>query len=100
MLRRAATVALLALALLPAGSASASVRRTLCVDRTVLRDSPGGFVIGHLYRPQTLLVVLDDDGGDWSFVEVRTGAQGWVATRTLCKAKKPPPPRKRRGARG
>jgi hypothetical protein len=97
VLRRAATIALLALALLPAGSASAAVRRTLCVDRTVLRDAPAGFVIGHLFRPQTLLVVLHDDGNDWSFVEVRTGAQGWVATRTLCKAKKPPP--RRKGAR-
>jgi hypothetical protein len=98
VLRRAATIALLALALLPSGSASAAVRRTLCVDRTVLRDAPGGFVIGHLFRPQTLLVVLHDDGDDWSFVEVRTGAQGWVATRTLCKVKKPPR-RKGQGAR-
>jgi hypothetical protein len=99
VLGRAATVAGLALALLPAGSASAAVHRTLCADRTVLRDSPGGFVIGHLYRPQALLVMLHDDGDDWSFVQVSTGAQGWVATRTLCKAKKPPPPRKRKGAR-
>jgi hypothetical protein len=76
------------LALLSAGSASASASRRLCFDRTVLRDSPGGFVIGHLVRPQTLLVLLHDVSGGWSYVRVKTGAQGWVASRALCKTKK------------
>jgi hypothetical protein len=76
------------LALLPAGSASASVSRKLCFERTVLRDSPGGFVIGHLVRPQTLMVLLHDVSGGWSYVRVRTGTQGWVASRALCKSKK------------
>ncbi len=90
MPRRSASVALAAslLALLAAGSASASASRKLCFARTVLRDSPGGFVIGHLVRPQTLLVLLHDVSGGWSYVRVRTGTQGWVASRALCKNKK------------
>lgn len=77
------------LALLPSGSASAaSASRKLCFERTVLRDSPGGFVIGHLVRPQTLLVLLHDVSGGWSYVRVKTGTQGWVASRALCKSKK------------
>lgn len=90
MLRRPASVALAAvlLALLPAGSASASASRKLCFERTVLRDSPGGFVIGHLVRPQTLLVLLHDVSGGWSYVRIRTGTQGWVASRALCKSKR------------
>ena len=75
------------LALLPAGGASASASRELCFERTVLRDSPGGFVIGHLVRPQTLLVLLHDVSGGWSYVRVRSGAQGWVASRALCRIK-------------
>jgi len=63
--RRAATAALVAtaLALLPAGSASASTRVSLCADATPLRDSPSGFVIGRLYRPTTLIVLLRGVGG-------------------------------------
>jgi hypothetical protein len=91
VLRRLAASAVLTaalLALLPSGSASASASRKLCFEQTVLRDSPGGFVIGHLVRPQTLLVLLHDVSGGWSYVRVRTGTQGWVASRALCKSKK------------
>jgi hypothetical protein len=87
VLRRAASVALLTLALLPLGSASASERRSLCADRTALWDSPGGFVIGHLFRPQKVAVLLRDLRGRWAFVEVATGTQGWILSRTLCKPK-------------
>ena len=89
-MRRPASVALAAtmLALLLSGSASASASRKLCFERTVLRDSPGGFVIGHLVRPQTLLVLLYDVSGGWSYVRVKCGTQGWVASRALCKAKR------------
>lgn len=74
------------LALAPVSSASASASsRKLCFARTVLRDSPGGFVIGHLVRPQTLLVFLHDVSGGWSYVRVRSGTQGWIASRALCK---------------
>jgi hypothetical protein len=90
VLRRPASAALAAalLALLSSGSASASASRKLCFERTVLRDSPGGFVIGHLVRPQTLLVFLHDVSGGWSYVRVKTGTQGWVASRALCKSRK------------
>ncbi len=90
MLRRSASVALAVslVTLLPVDGASASVSRKLCFDRTVLRDSPGGFVIGHLVRPQTLLVLLHDVSGGWSYVRVKSGTQGWVASRALCKTKK------------
>jgi hypothetical protein len=90
VLRRAVSGVLAAalLTLLPSGSASASVSRKLCFERTVLRDSPGGFVIGHLVRPQTLLVLLHDVSGGWSYVRVKTGTQGWVASRALCKSKR------------
>jgi hypothetical protein len=89
VLPRSASVALTAmmLTLLPAGSASAAASRKLCFERTVLRDSPGGFVIGHLVRPQTLLVLLHDVSDGWSYVRVKTGTQGWVASRALCKTK-------------
>jgi hypothetical protein len=90
VLRRPASVVLAAalLALLPADSASASASRKLCFEQTVLRDSPGGFVIGHLVRPMTLMVLLHDVSGGWSYVRVKTGTQGWVASRALCKSKK------------
>jgi hypothetical protein len=66
-----------------AAPAAAAQRRQLCTDRVALRASPAGFVIGHLFRPQTLTVIASDGSRDWALVRKRR-LRGWVPWRVLC----------------
>jgi hypothetical protein len=66
-----------------AAPAAAAQRRQLCTDRVALRASPAGFVIGHLYRPQTLTVLGSDEPKAWALVRKRR-LRGWVPWRALC----------------
>ena len=66
-----------------AAPAAAAQRRDLCVDRVALRASPAGFVIGHLFRPQTLTVLASDEPRTWVLVRKRR-LRGWVPWRVLC----------------
>jgi len=73
----------LLLALTVAGPAAASTRR-LCARSAALRDSPEGFVIGRLYRPQRLRYVRRSANRRWALVTTRAGVAGWIPYRSLC----------------
>jgi len=65
--------------------AAASTRR-LCARSAALRDSPEGFVIGRLYRPQRLRYVRRSANRRWALVRTRAGVAGWITYRSLCRA--------------
>lgn len=74
-------------ALLEAADADAAVRRSLCAPRANLRDSPRGFIIGRLRRPQRLTVIRRDADRRWTQVCTRTGLVGWLPSGSLCRAR-------------
>ena len=63
--------------------AAASSRR-LCARSAALRDSPEGFVIARLYRPQRLRYVRRSANRRWALVRTRSGVAGWIAYSSLC----------------
>ncbi len=65
--------------------ASASTRR-LCARSAALRDSPEGFVIARLYKPQRLRYVRRSANRRWALVRTRAGVAGWIPYRSLCRA--------------
>jgi hypothetical protein len=77
-LRRAAVLAALLLALVPA-QASAAQRRSMCADQAALYDAPG-----HLYRPQRLIVMARTNDGRWTYVRTAWDVEGWIRSRVLC----------------
>jgi hypothetical protein len=72
-------------ALAVASPAAASTRR-LCARSAALRDSPGGFVIGRLYRPQRLRYMRRSANRRWALVRTRSSVAGWMPYRSLCRA--------------
>jgi hypothetical protein len=58
--------------------------RRLCVDKVTLRDSPLGYAIGHLNKPQRLRVVDDAEEHRWVLVRSRRGLSGWIPRKALC----------------
>jgi hypothetical protein len=90
-MRRAPLTTLAVLGLLlaftgPAASADAATTRSLCARTAVLRDSPEGFVIGRLHRPQRLRLQRRSANRRWALVITRGGAVGWIPARSLCRA--------------
>jgi hypothetical protein len=83
--RAAALLCSVAAALSAAVPASAAKRRSICVKRATLRDSPIGFPIGYLYRPERVQVLHYDTTHHWAAVRVRTGRFGWVTTAAFCR---------------
>jgi hypothetical protein len=85
---RTSYVVLLACAglLIAAGPASATTSsRHLCADRVPVWDSPDGFVIAHMYRPQHVRVLATTEHRRWSLVHFSgVDLRGWILTRTLC----------------
>ena len=79
-------VVLTSLALRPA-AAGAAERRSLCAKRANLRDSPGGFVIGRLRRPQRLVLLQRSANRRWAEVRVPSGLVGWVPAGSLCRGR-------------
>jgi hypothetical protein len=67
-----------------AAPAAASTRR-LCARSALLRDSPEGFVIGRLYRPQRMRYVRRSANRRWALVSTRAGVAGWLPYRSLCR---------------
>jgi hypothetical protein len=65
--------------------AAASTRR-LCARSAALRDSPEGFVIARLYKPQRLRYVRRSANRRWALVRTRAGVAGWIPYRSLCRA--------------
>ena len=86
MTRRVSCIALLLVvaAGAPAPAAAASGTERLCVDKVAVYDSPGGFVIAHLYRPQKLRVLGTAKRRRWSLVRFDSGPRGWIPTSKIC----------------
>ena len=82
-----AVVLVLALSLLMVSvpTAHAASTRRLCARTALLRDSPEGFVIGRLYRPQRLRYVRRSANRRWALVRTRAGLVGWIPHRSLCR---------------
>ena len=80
-----ATLALAAGASAPAAQAAPSGKRTICVDKVAVYDSPGGFAVAYLYRPQTLRVLGTARRRTWSLVHFDGGPRGWIPTSKLCR---------------
>jgi hypothetical protein len=69
----------------PASATATASSRRLCADRVPVWDSPDGFVIAHMYRPQHVRVLATTDHRRWSLVHFSdTELRGWILTRTLC----------------
>jgi hypothetical protein len=87
-MRRGLMVAILTAVLLgsAAACAEAASSRRLCSRVAALRDSPEGFVIGRLYRPQRLRLQRRSANRRWGLVVTRAGVVGWVPYRSLCRA--------------
>jgi hypothetical protein len=81
----AAVLCAVAAALTAVAPANAAKRRSICVKRATLRDSPIGFPIGYLYRSERVNVLHYDSTGHWAAVRVRTGRFGWVTTAAFCR---------------
>jgi hypothetical protein len=81
---------MVALALAGAGAgavpaqAKAPPKRKLCVDRIAVRDTPEGYAIGYLHRPQKLSV-YGRPVDHWVLVRGRHDLQGWIPEKALCK---------------
>ena len=67
-MRALALVLLLLLLMASAPAAHASSTRRLCARSAILRDSPEGFVIGRLYRPQRLRYIRRSANRRWALV--------------------------------
>jgi hypothetical protein len=77
---------LVALAVLAdTAAAQQQQRRSLCSRTANLRDSPNGFVIGRLTRPQRLLVLRRSANRRWSHVRVQSGIAGWIPSSSVCR---------------
>jgi hypothetical protein len=74
----------LAVGAAPAGAAE---RRSLCAKRANLRDSPDGFVIGRLRRPQRLTVLRRSANRRWANVRVQSGLVGWLPAGSVCRGR-------------
>lgn len=78
---------LISLLLLGVGAAtsSAATTRKLCAVRANLYDSPGGLVVGRLYRPQRVTVLRRSANRRWAHVRTPTGLRGWLLAGALCR---------------
>jgi len=84
---RAGAVALVlvaGLALVPAAPADASVRR-VCATAVSVRDSPGGFTVGYLFRGDRVRIRQHSANRRSSRVSTPTEIAGWIPTRALCR---------------
>jgi len=84
-MRALALVLLLLLLMASAPPAHAASTRGLCARSAILRDSPEGFVIGRLYRPQRLRYIRRSANRRWALVRTRAGLAGWIRYRSLCR---------------
>ena len=84
-MRALVLVLLLLLLMASAPPAHAASTRRLCASSAILRDSPEGFVIGRLYRPQRLRYIRRSANRRWALVRTPTGLAGWIRYRSLCR---------------
>ena len=81
----AMSLAALILAAVPAAPSGAAERRSLCASAANLRDTPNGFVIGRLRRPQRLVLLRRSANRRWAHVRVQSGLIGWIPARSVCR---------------
>jgi hypothetical protein len=70
----------------PAAAQAASTGR-LCAERANLRDSPRGFIIGRLRRPQRLTIIRRNPDRRWTQVRTSTGLAGWMPSGSVCRGR-------------
>ena len=68
-------------------SAEAASKGRLCAKRANLRDSPRGFIIGRLRRPQRLTIVRRNPDRRWTQVRTSTGLAGWLPSGSVCRGR-------------
>jgi hypothetical protein len=85
MRARAVVLALVLSLLMASAPAAHASSRRLCAGSALLRDSPEGFVIGRLYRPQRLRYIRRSANRRWALVRTRAGLAGWIRYRALCR---------------
>jgi hypothetical protein len=69
----------------PAAAHAASAQR-LCADRVSVWDSPDGFVVAHVFRPQRMRVLATTDHRHWSLVHFEdVDLRGWILSRAICR---------------
>jgi hypothetical protein len=68
-----------------ASPSPAASTRKLCASRANMYDSPGGFVVGRLYRPARVRVLRRSANRRWASVRASTGITGWVTAGALCR---------------
>lgn len=87
--RGAALALLVALALpaaLPQAPAQAAQRARVCnVVRTPVLNSPDGFVVGYLFRPDPVLVTRRSANRRWARIVTSDELRGWIRVRHLCR---------------
>lgn len=98
-LRRALAGALLTLSVsaaagfVPAAASASSQaparQRTLCMDKVTVRDSPYGYAIGHLFRPQRVTIVSSHAVNRYVLIRARSGLVGWIPNGALCPPARP-----------
>jgi hypothetical protein len=79
------SLAALTFAAVPAAPSDAAERRSLCASRANLRDTPNGFVIGRLRRPQRLVLLRRSANRRWAHVRVQSGLIGWIPASSVCR---------------
>jgi hypothetical protein len=84
-MRALVLVLLLLLLMASASPAHAASTRRLCASSSILRDSPEGFVIARLHRPQRLRYLRRSANRRWALVRTRAGLVGWLHYRSLCR---------------
>ena len=88
-MRRATVTTLVVALVLSAAIATtgqAATMRTLCAPSAVLRDTPDGFVIARLARPQRFRLQRHNVNRRWALVVTRNGLVGWLPASILCRA--------------
>lgn len=69
------------IALAPPGDALAA---QVCAKRAVVRDSPGGFTVGYVYRRDRVRVLRRSANRRWARIVTPTELRGWMRRRALC----------------
>ena len=87
--RLAALALLLALALtalVPSADALAAERGRVCsVFRAPVLNSPDGFVVGYLFRPDPVQILRRSANRRWMRVTTSQELRGWVRARYICR---------------
>jgi hypothetical protein len=89
-LARAAVLALLLAlaisALVPSAEALAAERGRVCnVYRAPVLNSPDGFVVGYLFRPDPVRILRRSANRGWMRITTSHELRGWVRARYICR---------------